>query len=450
MRWPQSLRVRLTLWYSVLLAVPLIAFATASYLVVARALHNRTDRFLSDALTTFSRELLAERRATPTLQAALTKTLDEVHFRDLRIEILDEAGSILASTPKTLPDVGASFRVQSLLVTVDSRTLRLRGAYDLGDLEGVLAGLRHLFLIAIPALIGAAAAGGSILARRSLAPVAAMGSRAAEITASSLNERLPVSGSRELAGLAVVINELLDRLERSFAQQRRLVADASHELRTPAAIIRTEAEVTLSQRRDESQYRASMEVIRDATRRLTRVVEDLFLLARSDAGQPVMRAEALYLDDVVQDAARALGTVAERKQIRIAVSSLEEVPMQGDADLLGRLVLNLLDNAVRYSPPGASVEVRMHRSNGRCAIHVANGGPGISPEARSRVFEPFFRGDTSRSRDHTDELGGAGLGLAIARRIAEMHGGTLDLAESRPGRTEFRLSLPLSRGQAGA
>jgi heavy metal sensor kinase len=429
----------------VLLAVPLIAFAIGSYLVVSRALHNRTDRFLSDALTTFSRELLAERRAAPTLPAALTKTLEEVHFRDLRIEILDEQGSILASTPNTMPAAGESYRFQSLPFTVDGRSLRLSGAYDLGDLAGVLAGLRRLFLIAIPVLITGAAAGGYLLARRSLAPVSAMTSRAAEITATNLNERLPVTGSREVANLAFVINELLDRLERSFAQQRRLVADASHELRTPTAIIRTEAEVTLSQPRDEDQYRASIEVIRDATRRLTRVVEDLFLLARSDAGQSVMRNEALYLDDVVQDAARALGTVAERKQIRIELAGIEEVPMTGDADLLGRLVLNLLDNAVRYSPAGESVDVTMYRSNGRCAIRVANGGQGIAPEAQPRVFEPFFRGDLARSRD-PDDLGGAGLGLAIARRIAEMHGGTLELAESRPGRTEFRLSLPLSRG----
>jgi heavy metal sensor kinase len=443
MRWPQSLRVRLTLWYSILLAVPLIAFGIASYLVVDRALHRRTDHFLSDVLTTFSRELQAERRAAPDLSTALVKTLDEVHFRDLRIEILDERGGLLASTPNTVPGSGESYRVQTFPVTVDGRPLQLRGRYDLGDLEGVLTGLRRLFLIAIPVLIAAAAAGGSSLARRSLAPVSAMASRAAEITATNLNERLPVTGSRELAGLSIVINELLDRLERSFAQQRRLVADASHELRTPTAIIRTEAEVTLSQPRDEAQYRASMEVIRDATLRLTRVVEDLFLLARSDAGQPVLREEALYLDDVVQDAARALGTVAERKRIRIELNGVEEVSMKGDADLLGRLVLNLLDNAVRYAPAGDSVAVTMQRSNGRCAIRVANGGPGIPPEAQHRVFEPFFRGDSARSRE-ADGRGGAGRGLAIARRIAEMHRGTHELAESRPGRTEFRLSLPLS------
>lgn len=445
MGWPQSLRVRLTLWYSVLLAIPLIAFGIASYLVVARALNNRTDRFLSDALTTFSRELLAERRAAPDLPTALTKTLDEVHFRDLRIEILDERDSILAVTPKTAPASGATYRFFSLPLTVDGRALRLSGAYDLGDLEGVLGGLRRLFVIAIPVLIAVAAVGGSSLARRSLAPVSEMASRAAEITATNLNERVPVPESRELAGLAIVINELLDRLEGSFAQQRRLVADASHELRTPAAIIRAEAEVTLSQQRDEAQYRASMEVIRDATRRLTRVVEDLFLLARSDAGQPVLREEPLYLNDVVQDAVRAMGAVAERKQIRIELDGLEEAPMQGDADLLGRLVLNLLENAVRYSPAGESVDVTMQRSNGRCGIRVANGGPGITPDAQARVFEPFFRGDIARTRDAADGVSGAGLGLAIARRIAEMHGGTLELAESRPGRTEFRLSLPLSR-----
>jgi signal transduction histidine kinase len=159
-----------------------------------------------------------------------------------------------------------------------------------------------------------------------------------------------------------------------------------------------------------------------------------------------LREEPLYLDDVIQDAARALGTVAERRQIRIGLDGVEETPMKGDADLLGRLVLNLLHNAVRYSTAGGSVDVRMHRSNGRCAIRVINGGPGIAPEAQPRVFEPFFRGDSARTREEGDDLSGAGLGLAIARRIAEMHGGLLELAESRPGRTEFRLSLPLLGG----
>ena len=328
MPWPRSLRVRLTLWYSVLLAVPLIGFALAASFVVGAALQSRTDRFLGDALTTFSRELLAERRSAPSLAVAVRKTLEEVHFRDLHIAIRDSGGAVLASTlapgapepeasrlrerldraiagydpPLRTIRVPEPYRVIAVPLLLDGRELRITGAYALGDLEGVLRGLRRLFVVAIPLLIGAAAAGGYALARGSLAPVTAMSRRAEEITATNLGERLPVSGARELAGLAVVINQLLDRLEGAFAQQRRLVADASHELRTPTAIVRSEADVTLSQpHRQEAEYRESMAVIRDAARRLTRVVDDLFLLARTDAGQQVMRVEPLYLEDVVQE-----------------------------------------------------------------------------------------------------------------------------------------------------
>ena len=474
LHWPASLRARLTLWYSVLLALPLVAFAVASYVVVGRALQNRTDRFLGDALTTFSRELLAERRSAETVTVAVRKTLDEVHFRDLHIAILD-SGVVLASTgfPEEAPffpgregiavrarldsllapqahipgvfhtiRAGAAFRILAVPLALDNRPLLIVGAYSLGDLEGVLRGLQRLFAGAIPLLIGAAAAGGFALARRSLAPVAAMADRAAEITASRLGERLPVGGARELAALAQVINQLLDRLEDAFSQQRRFVADASHELRTPTAIVRSEAEVTLSRpHREEAEYRESMMVIQDAASRLTRVVEDLFLLARADAGHQVVRAEPLYLEDVVQDAVRAMSTVARGRNVAITVTESAELPLSGDADLLGRLVLNLLDNAVRYSPPGGVIEVGLIRRNGRSEIQVRDQGPGIPSGDQDRIFEPFFRGDAARSRE-AGAPGGAGLGLAIARRIAEMHSGTLQLVESGPGRTVFRVSLP--------
>jgi two-component system OmpR family sensor kinase len=475
MSWPQSLRVRLTLWYSVLLAVPLIGFAVAAYLVVGQAGQARTDRFLADALATFSRELGAERRAATSLESAVRKTLDEVHFRDLHIAILDAGGAVLASTalpgsfpepawlvlrdslpaimagyesgarlPQTIRPSGEPFRVLAVSLTLDDRALRVVGAYSLGDLEGALRGLRRLFLLAIPGLIGTAAAGGYSLARRSLAPVSAMARRAAEITAANLDERLPVGGTRELAGLATVVNELLDRLERAFAQQRRFVADASHELRTPTAIVRSEADVILSQaHRDEADYRASLAVIRDAARRLSRVVDDLFLLARADAGQHLIRSDPLYLEEVAEQAVRAMKTVADRHQVRLVLAGDHELAIRGDEDLLGRLLLNLLDNAVRYSPPGGVVEVRLVRTDGRGEVRVSDQGPGIPAEAQPRVFEPFFRGDSSRAREEGDGSG-AGLGLAIARRIAMMHGGRLELGESRPGRTEFRLELPLT------
>lgn len=444
-RWPSSLRARLTLWYTVLLGLPLIAFAVLCYLIFARSLQSRTDRFIGDALNAFARELMAERRAALTLDQAMRSTVTDVRFRDLRIAIQDTGGTVRAMTALPGGTVNRPpLRVLSHSLTVDGQKFVLTGTYSLSDIEEMLGRIRGMFLVAIPLLVLAAAGGGYLLAQRSLAPVAAMGEQAARITASSLDQRLPVGGGDELVGLARVVNDLLDRLERAFEQQRRFVADASHELRTPTAILRTEADITLSrEHRDEAEYRASMSTVQDASRRLTRIVDDLFLLARADSGQPVAQREALYLEDLVHGAARALHSVAERRGVRIELGRLVEAPFHGDPDLLGRLLLNLLDNAIKYSPPGGTVEVAMTRGGGHCEVVVGDAGPGIPPEAQARVFERFFRADAARSRGEHSPTSGAGLGLAIARQIAEMHAGRLELAQSRPGRTEFRLTLPL-------
>ena len=483
-RWPSSLRSRLTLWYTVLLSLPLIAFAFASYLVLARTLERRTDRFIGDALTAFSRELAAERRAALTVVQAMRSTADEVHFRDLHVAILDSTGVVVAVgtggpgsefedrhsdvpradfiAPRALrgraitevvafsvhSDRGA-YRVLARPLVVGGQRFSLTGAYSLHDVEAVLERIRGMYLVAIPLLLLAAAVGGYLLAKTSLTPLALMAAQAAEISVTNLHERLPVSGSDELVRLARVMNGLLDRLDHSFATQRRFASDASHELRTPTAIVRTEADVTLSrEHRTEEEYRASIAIMQDAARRLTRIVDDLFLLSRADSGQLVAGEAELYLEELVHDTTHVVRSMADQRGVHVEVRRLVEAPFRGDADLLGRLLLNLLDNAIKYSPEGGTVDVVMARGNDYYDITVADGGPGIPLDARERVFERFFRVDAARSRTHTTATSGAGLGLAIARRIAEMHGGRLEIVDARAGRTAFRLRLPVSRIEA--
>ena len=466
--WPSSLRSRLTSWYTVLLALPLIAFAVASYLAFSQTLKGRTDRFIGDALTALSGEISAERRTGLSPVEAIRSTVAEVRFRDLQIAIVDSDGRAVVVTAlrdslvrtrmvaalrgldpaetrsMTLRGEQGTYRIISRPLVVDGQRFSLTGTYSLGDIEAMLDRIRAMFLVAIPALVVCAAAGGYVLARRSLAPVASMSAQAARISATNLDQRLPVGGGDELVGLARVVNGLLDRLEGSFAQQRRFVADASHELGTPAAILRTEADVTLSrEHRPEGEYRASVRVMQDAARRLARIVDELFLLARADAGHLVVHREQLYLEDVVDGAVRAVQAVAEQRGVRIELGRLIEAPSLGDADLLGRLLLNLLDNAIKYSPAGAAVAVEMARRDRDCEIRVVDAGPGIPATAREQIFERFFRVDTARSRGENTATSGAGLGLAIARRIAEMHAGRLELAASGPGRTEFLLTLPV-------
>jgi len=440
-RWPATLRGRLTLWYTIVLGVPLVAFAEIGYLTFASALRERTEGFIGEALTAFTRELAAERRVHDTSEEAVRTTVEEVRFRDLRIEVRDPSGELIAVSEEGAG--GGERRVVERDVTVDGDPYHLRGSYPQADEEAVLERIRVVFLLAVPILLVCAGTGGFFLASRGLRPVGEMAARATEISASTLHERLPVGGGEELMGLARVVNALLDRLEAAFEQQRRFMADASHELRTPTAIVRTETDVTLSRpHRDEAEYRASLEVVQDASRRLTRIVDDLFLLARADAGHlPVLR-EPLYLEEVVHDVTRGVRHIAAQRDVTVELHELSQAPLHGDPDLLGRLVMNLLDNAIKHSPPGGVVEVRMASAGpGRCAVSVVDHGPGIPTDAQGRIFERFF--GVERAPERASTTVGAGLGLAIARRIVELHGGNLELVGSRPGLTEFRFTLPV-------
>ncbi|MEO6446417.1 MAG: ATP-binding protein [Gemmatimonadaceae bacterium] len=483
-RWPTSLRAHLTLWFTIVLGVPLVAFAVISYLVFSRTLLERTDHFVSDALNVFAGELVNERRMSATSVDAVRNTIKEVRFRDLQIVILGDSGRVLARSDADAPsapgvalaepltpseidvamhgiDPASSlivthvtphgrYRLHSRALSFGGEEVMVAGVYPLREVEDILARILRAFFVAIPLLLASAAVGGYFMAKRSLSPVSAMAAQAAEITSSNLHERLPViSPDDELGGLAIVVNSLLDRLERAFSQQRRFMADASHELRTPTAILNTEAQVTLSRaHREEEEYRESVTVMQGAAGRLTRIVDDLFLLARSDAGPMIVREEDLYLDDVVHDATRAVRPLAEHRQVRVELLPVVDAPFRGDADLLGRLLLNLLDNAIKFGQTGGGVTVQLSEAAERYIITVVDDGPGIPAADQERVFERFFRADPARSRIETSETSGAGLGLAIARRIAEAHGGELVLLSSRPGRTEFRITLPRPRDSA--
>jgi two-component system, OmpR family, sensor kinase len=475
MRWPQSLRARLTLWYTLVLGFPLVAFAGATFLVLDRALLHRADAFLDETLGAFTTELSSEQREETTAASAIASSLRDVQFRDVRLAVFDSLGTLVASGtidtsasyalrhPVDLARVGAELRRvtaarSAFTVGAGERGYRIAAepavifgvryvvaaAYPLHGDKETMEAVGTTYVIAIPLLLLIAALGGYFLASRSLSPVAAMSARAAEISATSLNERLPVGPRRdELGALAQVVNGLLERLEQAFVQQRRFMADASHELRTPVAVLRTEADVTLSREsRTEAEYRESVAVMRDSARRLGRIVDDLFLLARADAGHLPLRREPLYLEEIVDDAARAVRAMAEDRSVTVELLPLADSPFNGDADLLGRVLLNLLDNAIKHSPPGGTVTLSLTRTVNEYHLSVIDVGPGIPAEAQSHIFERFFRADKSRSREDAGETSGAGLGLAIGRWIAEAHGGRLDLVRSDMRGTEFRLTLP--------
>ena len=262
------------------------------------------------------------------------------------------------------------------------------------------------------------------------------------ITATNLHERLPVGGGDELVRLARVVNDLLDRLEQAFELQRRFMADASHELRTPTAIVRTEADVTLSKPvRHEAEYRESVTIMQDASRRLTRIVDDLFLLARSDAGHLVVHRATIHLEDVVDDTVRSARPLADTRGVRMDLTNVVEAPLQGDADLLGRLLLNLLDNAIKHSAAGGQVAVTMERDGDAVRVTVTDQGEGIPAALQGRVFERFYKVDRARQR---------GLGGTVALDPeAKESLVRLSVGDARKALTALEAAAALARSRAG-
>jgi heavy metal sensor kinase len=292
----------------------------------------------------------------------------------------------------------------------------------------------------IPLALAAAGLGGYLLARRALAPVDAMRREAAEISAESLSERLPVENPEdELGQLARVLNQSLDRLQAAFQQLRRFTADASHELRTPLTAVRSVGEVALQDKRAPEEYREAIGSMLEEVDRLTRLVDSLLVLSRADAGQISLNRMRLPLVEVVQEAVSLVEVLAEEKGQQVRVESEPAIAVSADRLILRQALINLLDNAIKYSPAEARVNIRLGKRNPReIVVEVVDQGPGIPSEHRQRVFERFYRVDPARSR----EQGGAGLGLAIADWAVKAHGGSLEL-ESEEGRgSTFRIVLP--------
>jgi len=487
-----SVRSRLALWHTTVLATLLIAFASLSYGMLSRTIARRTDEYLVESADALANALRADHIADVEDSSGAQGTLANFNLRDVGFVVFDAHGRLVASdlpadsateTDRsgavvdfgavraalgadliaggarfaTMPDGEGGIRIYAARTTNAPRFLVVVAAASLADQVELLEDVRTGYIVAIVVALILAWGGGYALARRSLAPVVAMSARAAAIGASSLHERLPVANPNdELGRLANAFNALLARLDTAFEQQRRFMADASHELRTPVAVMLGEADIALSQQqRPHAEYRDALHAVRDEGRRLSRIVGDLFLLARADAGQRPLQRREFYLDELVNDCVRAARAIAAARATTIAFtppaesvitgnrsSADDDWPIVADEELLRSLVMNLIDNALKHSPPGATVTIALERDEESYRITVADTGPGIPEHARAKVFERFYRVDVARSREAATDSGGAGLGLAIGRWIAEAHGGTLALVRSSPLGSCFEIVLP--------
>ena len=296
--------------------------------------------------------------------------------------------------------------------------------------------LTLMLILGLPAALAVAGLGGYAVARRALAPIERMTAHARTITASRLSDRLPVDNPEdEMGRLAAVFNETLSRLEASFEQMRRFTADVSHELRTPLTSIRSVGEVGLRGHRDEAAYRGIIGSMLEEADRLATLVDRLLTLSRAETRQAKLSTEPVDLVELADNVASHLGVLAEEKRQAIVIDRNGGPVALGDRVALRQALINLVDNAIKFTPPGGQIRIRLADTPGGAVIDVIDSGPGVAADARPRIFDRFYRADGM-------DAGGTGLGLSIARGAVEANGGNLTLEETGPRGSIFRITMP--------
>jgi two-component system, OmpR family, sensor kinase len=466
----ETVRGRLTAFYITVLGVVLVIVGGLIYVLLARALYSRIDDDLRALVQIAATSLANDLAEGQDVKGAAVSTAAELSSSRQMLAIYDADGRLLAEGGRdrdlqiVLPALATIPADSSILQTItedrdaddrhrlavarvtlpahDVRFIVVAGS-SLEPIDEELESLRDILAYVVPIALFLAGLGGWLLARQTLSPVVTMAERARKMSAENLSGRLPIANPRdELGRLAGTFNDLLGRLEGSMTMQRQFMADASHELRTPVATTRTAANVALQQpHRAEDEYRETLAIIEQQATRLSRIVEDMFTLARADAGTYPIRRTPMYLDEVVDEVVKAARVLASTREVSIEAATIPSAAVTGDEDLIRRLIVNLLDNAVRFTPAGTTVRIDLERAEGGYTLAVSDRGPGIPAQAQPRIFERFYRADSARTHRGEPD-GGAGLGLALARWIAEAHGGHLELVRSSEQGTTFAAFLP--------
>lgn len=457
-----SIRVRLTLWYVALLAVILTVFCGYVYVSLERRLRDETDRLLDVQARRMipppdMRPDLPPRpprpfRVTPAAGGTIAAIFGETGEEFLGGETWDgyadvaEPRALAAAGRRDLRTAvladGEPWRVLTFPIVVDDD---VRAVAQIARSEVPIRSALHelllLFATAVPLTLGLAVAVGLFLAGRALGPIDRITRMAARIGADDLSRRLGLARRDDEVGrLAATFDTMLDPLDRAFRRQRQFTADASHELRTPLAMFQSQIELALDRPRSAEEYEATLVSLGDDVRRMEGLLGDLLTLARADAGHLPLVPESLDLADLATDVAAAMEPLASVHGARLARSGDGPLPILADQTRLTQLLVNLLDNAVKYTPAGGTVTVATGRDADEAVVRVADTGIGVAAEHLPHLLDRFYRADAARAR----AAGGAGLGLAICRWIAEAHGGRIGI-ESTLGRgTTVTVRLPLS------
>jgi heavy metal sensor kinase len=481
-RWWRShtVRVRLTLWYVATMIVVLAVYAAAVFGFVeqraSQALNQQLRRdfqWISAAiyytpegtLTSNAPEEIAPEEGLPWVQVwdasgrrllfrnaeaqripipdsqLLAVRADgqiaTVGADDIPIRVLSRRGGICRSLERTVAN-GLCVSSDDDQPPVSPVPVVIQVARSEAPLREELGELLWMLLLGLPLAVSLAGIGAYTLARRALRPIERMAERARTITAENLSDRLPVHNpDDEMGRLATVFNETLARLEASFEQMRRFTADVSHELRTPLTSIRSVGEVGLREHRDDAQYRTIIGSMLEEVDRLASLVDRLLTLSRAETGDAQLTLEEVSLRALASDVVAHLGVLAEEKSQSIAVEENGDPVARADRLGLRQALINLVDNAIKFSPRGARVRIRLSEAGADAVVDVIDTGGGIEAGARERIFDRFYRAANGGA-----DARGAGLGLSIARGAVEAMGGRLTLQSSGPGGTTFRIVVP--------
>lgn len=452
-----GIRGQLTAWYSLILALSLAAFCCIAYLAMGYSFRQTLQSELTER-TEGVRDIIVE--DGPQGRAALADELSEFANglgSGGRLRVTDARGLLFASPgmTKSLEPSGlmtrrpwrqwidgASFMLLRQNVVVSGTPYDVTMAVATGDFDRTLKRGSTILFAAAPVFLVLAALGGYWMSRRALVPVDQMTRAARSIGAQDLSQRLEVPPARdELARLAETLNEMLARLDSAFRKVTQFTADASHELRTPVAIMRTSAELALRRQRTESEYREALSQILHQTGEVSQLIENLLGLARADSGAAQMQMERTDVGALLADSCDKSKLLAEKQGVTLCRNGLNTpLWVQANAASIERLFTIVLDNAVKYTPSGGRIEVLLNVKDDFAVTEIRDTGIGISPHDLPRIFDRFYRADRARSR----EAGGAGLGLAIGKWIAEAHEGEIRV-ESKVGQgSSFEIWLPLA------
>lgn len=462
-RFPRSLRLRLTVWYGCVLSLVLGTFGLLVYQTTRHRMLQHHDDPLREMATAVV-HILNEQEDCHDLTPEQLHTLDQlgrlvlVHEVEGQHKVFYQSPEMKANALApavgalgweavpmarfvTIQQNGMPWRILSL--PYHSRSGRpgiVRLMENLGDIEETLRNLRLALLLMTPAGLLLTAIGGYWIAGKALAPVDRIARQAHEIEASQLHQRLPHPGvDDEIGRLVDTLNRMIERLERSFEAMKQFTADASHELRSPLTTLRSTIDVLLDQPRSVDQHRAGLESLGEEVDRLHRIVEDLLLLAKADSGRLSMAREPVRMDTLVEAITETFEPQAEEKGVVLRIHAPEKAVVQGDEHWLTQIVVNLLDNALKFTPEGGAVDLEVETSDSGVRLTVRDTGPGIPEADLTRVFERFYQSDPSRTRGRTS---GAGLGLAIAAWVVKGHGGKISAQNGPKGGACLEVCFP--------